>query len=260
MPLRVTVEDHIATIVLDDPVKRNAFTFEMIDEWEIVLRQFAQDDDVRVIVLTGAGATFSSGIAFDSLESIPSTPLARREMLTKRIHRVAFAVQALDKPLVAAINGSAVGAGLDMALMCDIRFAAESAKLSEGYISIGLVPGDGGCYYLPRLVGTSRALELLWTGDSITAHEAREIGMVDHVVPDAELMNKVYEFAHKLASRSPVALGLIKRAVYQGMRSPDLQMNLDLIASHMGVIASLDDSAEAYAASKGKRRPRFTRR
>jgi enoyl-CoA hydratase/carnithine racemase len=184
-------------------------------------------------------------------------PLARRRMLTDHVHRVARAVLALDKPLIAAVNGAAVGAGLDMALMCDMRFAASSARLSAGYIRVALVPGDGGCYLMPRLVGPAKALELLLGGDFVDAAEALRIGLVNRVYPDGELMAATAEFARRLAGHSPVAAAMIKRAVYQSARL-DLADSLDIIASHMAVVQSTDDFAEAQAAIREHRAPRFT--
>src|ERR687886_2636512 len=115
------------------------------------------------------------------------------------VHRVPLALEALDKPVIAALNGVAVAAGLDMALMCDLRYAAAGARLSEGYVKVGLIPGDGGTYFLPRLVGTAKALELLWTGDFIDAQEALRLGIVNRVLPAAELLPAVYDLAERLA-------------------------------------------------------------
>ena len=143
-----------------------------------------------MLVLTGAGdQAFCSGIDLGSISNANPdlTPLERKSQLHDEIHQVALALEALDKPVIASINGAAVGAGLDMALMCDLRIAARSARLSEGYIKVGLTPGDGGAYYLPRLVGTAKALELLLTGDFVSADEAHRIGMVNRVVDDADL-------------------------------------------------------------------------
>src|ERR687895_115045 len=122
---------------------------------------------------------------------------------------------------------AAIGAGLDMALMCDLRFAAEGARFSEGYVKVGLIPGDGGTYFLPRLVGTARALELFWTGDFVSAEEAERIGLVNRVYPPEELLPRVYELATRLATGPSVAIRTVKRAVYQGLRM-DLRSHLDM--------------------------------
>jgi enoyl-CoA hydratase/carnithine racemase len=255
--LEYTVADGIGTILLNRPHRKNAFTLDMIDTWARALRDARTDPDVRVVVLTGAGDAFCSGVDLDRRQdATPATPLERKENLTERIHRIPFALEDLDKPVIAAINGVAVGAGMDMALMCDMRIMARSARLSEGYVRVGLVPGDGGCYYLPRLVGTAKALELLLTGDFIDAEEAGRLGIANHVVDDADLAGAVNTLARKIADGPPVAIRTIKRAVYQSARS-DLRTALDLISSHMAVVTSTEDSAEALAAFREKRPANF---
>ena len=158
--------------------------------------------------------------------------------------------------MLAAVNGVAVGAGMDMALMCDMRFVSESARMSEGYVKVGLVPGDGGCYFLPRLVGTAKALELLWTGDFVDGPTAVELGIANRCVPDDELQEQTYAFAQRLAQGPPVAIRAIKRTVHQSART-DLRTSLDLISSHMAVVQSTEDSAEAMSAFREKRTPHF---
>lgn len=251
--IEYTKADGIGTILLNRPERKNAFTFAMIDEWARILEHARVDDDVRVLVLTGAGDAFCSGVDLGGYtEGQRPTPLERKQGLTDRIHRVPLALEDLDKPIIAAVNGVAVGAGMDMALMCDMRVVARSARLSEGYIRVGLVPGDGGCYYLPRLVGTAKALELLLTGDFVDGEEAARLGIANHVVDDAELPSFVTALARRIADAPPVAVRMIKRAVYQSAKS-DLRTALDLISSHMAVVTSTSDSAEAYAAFREKR-------
>ena len=257
--LHYEVADAIATITLDNPTRKNAFTLDMIDDWADAVRAAAEDDAVRVVILTGAGDAFCSGIDLSVLQAVEDVPLARKRMLTHGVHKVARAVEALDKPLIAAVNGVAVGAGLDMALMCDMRFMGRSARLSEGYIKVGLVPGDGGAWFLPRLVGPAKALELLLTGDFVDADEALRIGMVNRVYDDAELLLQVRAFAAQLAAMSPVAVAVIKRTVQQSA-SIDLRTSLDLISSHMAVVQSTDDYREAQTAFAERRPGRFTGR
>jgi enoyl-CoA hydratase/carnithine racemase len=254
--LEYTVADGIGTILLNRPHRKNAFTIEMIDQWARILVEARTDPEVRVIVLTGAGDAFCSGVDLSSMDGERPSPLQRKEHLTDHIHRVPYALEDLDKPVIAAINGAAVGAGMDMALMCDMRIIARSARLSEGYIRVGLVPGDGGCYYLPRLVGQAKALELLLTGDFIGAEEAARIGIANHVVDDDDLIAATTRLARKLADAPPVAVRTIKRAVYQSARA-DLRTALDLISSHMSVVTSTQDSAEALAAFREKRPGRY---
>lgn len=247
MSIDYTVTESIATIQLNRPQRRNAFTISMVHSWADAVLEAARDDSVRVVVVAGAGEHFCSGVDLDDLSRWDPSPIARKRMLTDNVHRVARAVAQLDKPIIAAVRGNAVGAGLDMALMCDLRFAGRSARLSTGYLKVGLVPGDGGCYFLPRLVGVAKALELLWAGDAVDADEAIRIGLVNRVYDDEVLLEEAYEFAHRLAAAPPVAVRMIKRATYQSARA-DLDTSLDLISSHMAVVQSMDDSAAALAA------------
>jgi enoyl-CoA hydratase/carnithine racemase len=253
--LEWAVADGVATLTLNRPHRKNAFTFEMITQWADHLIAAKTDDEVRVIVVTGAGDAFCSGVDLDSFappDGTRPTPLGRRRDLSDKIHRVALALEDLDKPVIAAVPGVAVGAGMDMALMCDIRLVSRSARFSEGYVKVGLVPGDGGCYFLPRIVGLSKALELLMTGDMIDADEAHRIGIANQVYPDSVFPESVAAFARKLAAAPPVTLRLIKRATYQSARS-DLRTALDMIASHMAVVGSTEDTEEALAAFREKR-------
>jgi enoyl-CoA hydratase/carnithine racemase len=196
--LEYEVENGVGTILLNRPEKKNAFNLEMLHRWDEALREARTDDSVGAIVLTGAGDAFCAGGDFEGLspdaEGEP-TPYDRKEFLTDHVHRIAYALEDLDKPVIAATNGVAVGAGLNFALMCDMRFVVRSARMSGGYIKVGLVPGDGGCYWLPSLVGTAKALELLLTGDFVDAAEARRIGLVNRVYDDEDLMQETKAFA-----------------------------------------------------------------
>jgi enoyl-CoA hydratase/carnithine racemase len=227
----------------------------MIDQWAAALRSARTDPAVRVVVVTGAGDAFCSGVDLGEFNADATGPLAVKSVLHDRIHRVAYALEDLDKPVIAAVNGIAVGAGMDMALMCDIRLAASSARLSEGYIRVGLVPGDGGCYFLPRLVGMAKALEL-WTGDFIDAQEALRLGIASYVYPDEDFETSWRAFAARLAAQPPINVQMIKRAAYQSARA-DLRTALDLISSHMAVVRSTRDSAEAMSAFRERRAPNF---
>ncbi|MFJ8996219.1 enoyl-CoA hydratase/isomerase family protein [Streptomyces sp. NPDC102279] len=253
--LEYTVDQGVATIRLNRPKQKNAFTMAMIDDWVRLLVEARTDDDVRVVVLTGAPGAFCAGGDLDAL-GVDDSPLGRKNGLMDNIHRIPLALEDLDKPVIAAVNGVAVGAGMDMALMCDIRLVARSARFSEGYIKVGLVPGDGGCYYLPRLVGMAKALELMWTGDFIDADEALRLGIANHVYDDDTFEKEAFDFARRIAQQSQIHVRMIKRATQQSARS-DLRTALDLISSHMSVARSTHDSAEAMTAFREKRKPKF---
>ncbi|MEU2004343.1 enoyl-CoA hydratase/isomerase family protein [Rhodococcus sp. NPDC019627] len=252
-----TFDEGVGTITLNRPGARNAFTFAMIREWERLIRHAGDDDDVRVVVLTGAGdKAFCSGVDLGQISNADSglTPIERKAQLHDEIHRVARAMATLDKPVIAAINGVAVGAGLDMALMCDMRIMSSTASLSEGYIRVGLTPGDGGAYYLPRIVGTSKALELLLTGDFVSVDEALRIGLVNRVARAEDFAEETRAFAQSIARHAPLTSRMIKRITYQSAGA-DLNTALDLASSHFAVIAATEDSAEALSAMKEKRAP-----
>lgn len=250
------VKDRVATITLNRPDKLNAFTGPMIDAWAASLARAQADDDVNVIVVTGAGRAFCAGGDVARMGEGEPTPLDHKNQLWEHIHRVPKTLETVDKPVIAMVNGLAVGAGMGMCVMCDVRVAAESARFSTGYVRVGLVPGDGDTYFLPRLVGAAKALELLWTADFIEAAEALRVGIVNRVVPDAELREATYAFARQVADGPQVPIRMIKRLVYQSLRL-DLRTHLDLVSSHMAVVRRTADHAEGVAAFREKRPPRF---
>ena len=252
--LKFSVDDGIARITLDRPERMNAFTFEMIDAWRAAIEECRRDDAVKVVIVTGAGSAFCSGGDIVEMgDRLEQTPEQRKAELFDRIERIPLALEDLDKPVIAAVNGVATGAGMDMALMCDLRYAAQGARFAETYVNVGLVPGAGGAHFLPRLVGVPKALELFWTGDFIDADEAMRIGIVNKVFPDAELMTQVEKIARKIAKAPPLTLRMVKRAIYQGMRN-DLRTNLDLISSHYAVITATERHKEAVRSFIAKRR------
>jgi len=260
------VEKHIATITLNRPESYNAFSEEMIVKWIEALETVRDDDSIRVLIVKGNGKAFCAGGDikamhagegfYRSKEDISSTGLARKNSLWKKIQRIPLLLEEIDKPVIAQIHGFAMGAGLDMALMCDIRIAAASAKLSESYINVAIVPGDGGAYYLPRLIGIDKALDLLWTARMVTAGEAKEMGLVTFVVDDEELEPFTRAYAEKLANGPQIAIRFIKRAVYQSQKM-DLRSSLDYISSQMAIVTELDDFKEGVDAVVNKRKPKY---
>lgn len=246
MNIKYSVANEIATIELSRPQRRNSFTLEMVDGWAAALEDAGRDPAVRAVIVTGGADAFCAGVDLDEFAALEDTPLSHKQMLTDRVHAVSRALARIDKPVVAAVNGVAVGAGMDMALMCDLRFAARSARFSEGYIRLGLVPGDGGCYLLPRLVGVAKALELLWSGEFVDAEEALRIGIVNRVYEDDELMERTRYYLGNVLRAPSLPLGIIKRVTYQSS-SMDLATSLDVISSHMAVVQSTDEARAALA-------------
>jgi enoyl-CoA hydratase/carnithine racemase len=250
------VKDRIATITLNRPDKLNAFTGPMIDAWARALGEAQADDQVHVVVVTGAGRAFCAGGDVGRMGEGAPTPLEHKNQLWEQIHRVPRQLEQMDKPVIAMVNGVTVGAGMGMCLMCDVRVASEEARFSTGYVKVGLVPGDGDTYFLPRLVGPAKALELLWTADFINAQEALRLGIVNRVVPPGELREATQGLARQIADGPQIPIRMIKRLVYQSLRL-DLRTHLDLVSSHMAVVRETADHAEGVAAFKDKRPPRF---
>lgn len=259
-------DDGVAVITLNRPEKLNAFTRRMLDEWTWAIEDAKLDDAVRAVIVTGAGRAFCAGMDVQQeargegvLHTETTSPAAQRNALRYNVHRVPRALMTFDKPYIAAVNGAAVGAGMDMASMADIRFAADGARFGMAYVRMGLIPGDGGCYYLPRIVGLARALELIWTGDLFDAQQALAWGYVSRVVPADRLMEETRAFARRLADGPAVAIQLAKRLVYRSLQVPE-DVALDMAQSAMVIAQSTDDAKEGPRAFVEKRPPQFVGR
>ncbi|MFO7784630.1 MAG: enoyl-CoA hydratase/isomerase family protein [Thermodesulfobacteriota bacterium] len=249
-------DGHIAKIILNRPEAKNAFSPEMITLWREALEKSQADQSIRVVVITGKGDTFCSGGDIRDMAEGKLRSWGMKNFLWEGVHRIALTLEDTDKPVIAAINGVAMGAGLDMAIMCDLIICSDKAKMAESYIMMGVAPGDGGAYFLPRRVGTARALELLLTGKVIGAKEAFEMGLVNRVVSHERLMEETISFAKEIAMKPPLATRMIKRAVYQAQKS-DLRSHLDYISSHMALLSETRDHQEAVRAFLEKRKPHF---
>lgn len=244
------VKGHLARITMNRPEHLNCFSEEMIHLWTKALEDVRDREDIYAVLLSGNGKSFCAGgdvkaMAagdgfFESHDDISSTALARKNSLWKGIQRIPLILEEIDKPVVAKIHGAAVGAGLDMALMCDVRIALESATMSESYFNAGIVPGDGGAYFLPRIIGRDKALDMFWTTKVLKGAEAERIGLVTHVVPDDELDDYVEAYMQKLLEAPQTAMRLTKRAIYQSEQIT-LRSSLDMVSSFMGIVTELDD-------------------
>ena len=260
-----TGDDGVAVITLNRPEKMNAFDRRMIDEWAWAIEEAKLDDEVRALIVTGAGRAFCAGMDVqqeargEGVLRTETGPAERRNALRYSVHRVPRALSNFDKPYIAAVNGAAVGAGMDMASMADIRIAADNARFGMAYVKVGLVPGDGGAYYLPRLVGVAKALELIWSGDLFNAQQAQEWGYVSRVVPAADLMTETRAFARKLADGPAVAIQLAKRLVYNSLGVSE-NAALDMAQAAMVIVQSTEDAKEGPRAFVEKRQPKFVGR
>ncbi|UCF82022.1 MAG: enoyl-CoA hydratase/isomerase family protein [Desulfobacteraceae bacterium] len=251
------IKNHVAIITLNRPEARNAFSHEMITLWNDYLKQARGNNTVRVIIVTGAGDTFCSGGDIREMAEGRLQSWDMKSFLWDGVHRIILTLEDLDKPVIAAINGAAMGAGMDMAIMCDIRMCSENARFAESYINMGVIAGDGGAYFLSRLVGTSKALELLLTGEVVSPEEALQLGIVNRVVPHEDLTKETIALAETIAHKPPLAVRMMKRSVYQA-QTGSLRSHLDYISSQMALLSETDDHREAAQAFLEKRAPVFT--
>jgi enoyl-CoA hydratase len=252
--LRVDRDGSIAIVTLDRPKVLNALNTATLDELRRAVLDLKHDAAVRVVIITGAGdKAFVAGADINELAR--QSPGSARDLARAGQH-VFDLIEHLGKPVIAAINGYALGGGCELAMACTLRIAAESAKLGQPEIALGLIPGYAGTQRLARLVGKGRALELLLTGASITAREAERIGLVNRVVPAAELMTTAHALAQTLAAQAPVAVAYILDAVHAGSDMPFAEASIHE-ATLFGLVAATDDMREGTRAFLEKRKPSF---
>lgn len=259
--VEIRLEDAVATLTMNQPETRNAISdIEMVDALVEAITSVNHDGSTRVAILTGAGKAFSSGGNLKKLgapgELGGGTPVATINGYRTGIQRIPLAFQSLDVPVIAAVNGPAVGAGCDLACMCDIRIAGRSAVFAESFVKLGIIPGDGGAWLLQRVIGYSRAAELSFTGDSISADEALSLGLVSRVVEDDQLMDASRELANRIAANPPHAVRLTKRLMLAA-KNMQLDHLLEYSAAMQAAAHKTDDHQEAIAAFREKRKPRF---
>jgi enoyl-CoA hydratase/carnithine racemase len=253
-----TKEGGIATVTLNRPDKRNAFTADMRDSLDRAIEDSAKDNSVRVLVITATGQVFCSGADVKEMAQKASQPREEQDRGSPETQNVPLSslLYKFPKPVIAAINGVAVGGGLDLALACDIRIASEKARFAEVFIRRGLIPAMGGTYFLPRLVGIDRACLLIWTGDMVDAKEAERIGLVTMVVPHDELESTTRELAEKLAKGPPLAIQRAKDVIYKGL-SMDLETTIAYVSPIMKELQNTEDHKEGARAFVEKREPFF---
>jgi len=253
-------EGGIATITLNRPDKLNAVGGGMGEELPQAFEEANSDDEVRVLIITGAGRGFCSGA--DLTELGPATTperrwyMAAKHPISEGIRSTALQLQNFEKPVIAAINGAAAGMGFSLALACDIRIASEKAVFSQIFIKRGLVPDQGSTYFLPRMMGLAKACEMVFTGDMLNAEQAKEYGLLNQVVPHDELMPTVKELAARIAAGPPIAMKLAKRALYKGVNT-DLPTAIEFEGYAQGICFGTEDAKEGMAAFLEKREPQF---
>lgn len=253
-------EDRVATITLNRPEKMNAIGGTMSAELEQAFEEANQDDAVGALIITGAGKGFCSGADVSTLGGTAgqvSRGLVARSPAAGGIRSFARQLQNFEKPTIAAVNGAAAGAGLSLALACDIRIASDRARFSQIFIKRGLVPDTGSSYFLPRAVGMARAFEMVFTGDILDAEQAKEYGLVSRVVPHDDLMREAKALAARIAAGPPIALKLAKRALHRGATT-DLAAALEFEGYLQGICLGTEDFKEGVASFLEKREPKFT--
>ena len=251
--------DGVATLTLNRPEVLNAFSTAMQRELAAVVLRLADDDAVRAVVLTGAGRAFCAGGDIGEMEgegAADPTPLASRNKMHQMLTSVLMPLVQLEKPVIAAINGAAVGAGMNLALAADITVAADNARFSQAFVKVGLVPDTGGLYLLTRLIGLNRAKELCFTGRMLGAPEALNMGLVNEVVPAAELMPRAQALARELASGATAAIGLTKSLLNMASTAT-LEEMAEFEAYALAVVLATEDHREGIRAFREKRAPVF---
>jgi enoyl-CoA hydratase/carnithine racemase len=249
----------IVTLTMNAPEKRNALSIEggSTDAFVQACARIAAEPDVRAVILTGAGSAFSAGGDLKSMRERYGMPPAEiREGYRRGIQKIPLALYELDVPTIAAVNGPAIGAGLDLACMCDIRIGAQSSSYAESFVGVGIVPGDGGAWLLPRAVGQSMAAEMSFTGDRLDAAAALSCGLISRIVPDAGLMDAARALAARIARNPPQALRMTKRLLREGQHMR-LSSLLELSAAYQALAHTTADHQEALDAWFEKRKPEF---
>lgn len=256
-------EDGIAVMTLNRPDKKNAFDAQMQAEMDAVLTEVAKDKEARVLIITGAGKAFCSGADIEYLMSLGEQHTLHQTTMEEMIRgdgnilTTVLKIRNLPKPVIAAVNGVAAGGGLALALACDIRLASEAARFNMIFTKRGVIPESGSTFTLPRLVGTARALEMIFTADTVSAAEADRIGMVNKVVPAGQLIKAAKQLAASMVENSPLAIGFSKAAIYRGMVESDIAAQMDYEAYVENVLFNTDDFKEGINSFLERRPAKF---
>lgn len=249
----VEKEDGVGILTMNRPDVFNAISQELIDEVKDALIEINQDEEIKVLIITGAGKGFQAGADIKELSQM--TPMAILRWNEGLVRNIA-AIEKLRQPVIAAINGLALGGGLELALGCQIRIAVAGAKLGLPEVKLGIIPGTGGTQRLPRIIGKGRAYEMLLTGDPIDAEEGFRIGLINQVVPKGEVLNAAVEMARKIANNGPIAVELCKDAVEMGMDMP-LENAVQYSQKNCVLCFSTEDMKEGTMAFIEKRKAEF---
>ncbi|WP_051215202.1 crotonase/enoyl-CoA hydratase family protein [Granulicoccus phenolivorans] len=262
-PVLIERDGSIETWTINLPDERNPISGDdVVDALEAAANRVNRDTSVQAVILTGAGKAFSAGgnvkQMVDRVPPFGGPVPASRDGYRYGIQRIPKALYTCDVPLIAAVNGAAIGAGCDLATMCDIRVASTKAFFAESFVKVGIIPGDGGAFFLPRAVGAARAAEMMFTGDRIDAQTALDWGLVSRVVEPDELLPTAREIAQRIAVNPSHAVRLAKKLYREAQRGMDLDSVLELSAAFQAIAHTTDDQLEAVTALVEKRDPNFT--
>ncbi|SIN59881.1 Enoyl-CoA hydratase/carnithine racemase [Parasphingorhabdus marina DSM 22363] len=253
-------QDRIVTITLNKPETRNALSKDLCEALVSAVRKADDDVGVSCVILAASGKSFSSGGNLHEIKAMTAeqnmTPLQIEQWYKTGIQQIPLAMADISVPVIAAVNGHAIGAGNDLATMCDMRIAGEDAIFAESFLRVGIIPGDGGAWLLPRLIGQARANQMLFTGEFIDAHKALDYGLVSEVLPGDKLLERARELAGMVVGLPPLAIRKTKELV-RTAQSVTLKENLDQAALFQGVLQQLEDHQEAIDAILEKRKPVF---
>jgi enoyl-CoA hydratase/carnithine racemase len=249
----------VVTLTMNAPATRNVLTGNTApQDFVAACARINADDSVRAVVLTGAGSAFSAGGDLKDMQGMfDMTPAQLRDWYRNGVQRLALAVYGLEVPVICAVNGPAIGAGCDLTTMCDIRIASEHARFAESFVKVGLIPGDGGAWLLPRVVGKSMAAEMSFTGRMLDAQDALRAGLVSRVVAHAQLLPEAHALAREIAQNPGVALRLSKKLLREGERL-DFPSLLELSAGMQALAHKTPQHMEAVNAFVEKRKPDFS--
>lgn len=249
-------DDGVALLTLSRPATLNSWNQKMRDEMREAVRELAGDDSLRVLVVTGEGRAFSAGEDVRGMRALADIGTKGFRRVAREIHNVFDELEAIEVPVIAAINGVAAGGGLELALSCDFRLASESARLGFPENNVGLIPGSGGCSRLVKLVGIARAKRLVMSGEMVPARRALEVGLVEEVLPPEALLPRTMEFARQLAAKAPLALGLAKLVLNACANvDPDTGRNLERLGQ--SILKKTADHEEGARAFAEKRKANF---
>ncbi|MEK2690457.1 enoyl-CoA hydratase-related protein [Bdellovibrio sp. GT3] len=258
--LKVSLKKHQLWVTLDNPEQSNAITYEMVGSLTRVLRFADFDSEVRVIVLTGEGANFCAGGDVKAMENKTGMFAGDSNELRMRyihgIQQIPKCIEELSTPMIAMVNGAAIGAGCDLAMMCDLRVGSEKSKFGETFVKLGLVPGDGGSFFLQRVIGYSKAMQMSLTGDLVSGEEAFKWGLVNYYV-SGDLVAETEKIADKISSNAPVAVQMTKKLMKSAYLH-DANAVLEQAAAYQGITQRTQDHFVALKAIKDKKSPEFT--